>query len=484
MSAADLAPRLRARALALVLSVLLALGAVPASATQAQTTATAVAPASGAAAAAAATADVAPIAEAYLLLVEHYAVPLDPARLVAAGETAMAAALGAAGTDVSAKDATAYGTGTVEQFAALQDQYQALVASHGGTLSAQTLAHAAIQGMADSLGDPHTSFYTPAEYQEELRWQRGDARYAGIGVRLHGPQATVQEVFPGSPAERAGLQPGDTLVAVNGQLTQDLKLADVVKLVRGDEGTPLVLGVLRAGSDRVEAITLTRAQIAAPLVTARRLAGDVGYVQLRGFPEATLVGQVVQAIREQQQAGVRGIVLDLRGNGGGRIVVGEQLLASFVPNGPIYQSVDRQGRRDVHQVRNARPLLTVPLVVLVDAGTASMAEIFAAAIQERGVGRVIGETTAGAVAASRIIPLSDGSALQFSVEQVFSGAGALLDGVGVRPDDEVALDLDALRQGRDTQLESAVSYLLAAPNAGAGAGAAVAPIRIDPAVAR
>jgi carboxyl-terminal processing protease len=273
-------------------------------------------------------------------------------------------------------------------------------------------------------------------------------------------------------------------VAVNGQLTSDLKLADVVKLVRGDEGTPLVLGVLRASSDRVEAITLTRAQVAAPLVTARRLAGDVGYVQLRGFPEATVATQVEQAIRQQQQAGVRGIVLDLRGNGGGRIVVGEQLLASFVPNGPIYQSVDREGRRDVHQVRNARPLLTVPLAVLVDAGTASMGEIFAAAIQERGVGRVIGETTAGAVAASRIIPLSDGSALQFSVEQVFSGAGALLDRVGVRPDDEVALDLDALRQGRDTQLDQAVSYLLTTPAASAAAGVGPAPIRIDVAGAR
>jgi carboxyl-terminal processing protease len=297
-------------------------------------------------------------------------------------------------------------------------------------------------------------------------------------VRLHGPQAVVQEVFPDSPAARAGLQPGDTLVAVNGQLTGDLKLDEVVKLVRGPEGAPLVLGVRRASSDRVEAITLTRAQITAPVVSARRLPENVGYVRLRGFTDA-VVSQVEIAIRRQQQDGVQGLVLDLRGNPGGRIVVGEQLLADFVPNGPIYQTVDRQGRRDVHQVRNARSLVMVPLVVLVDNGTASMGEIFAAAVQERRVGRVVGETTAGAVAASRILPLSDGSALQFSIEQVYSGTGARLDRVGVRPDEEVALDLDALRQGRDTQLERAVSAVLATPANSAAPDPAVAPIRID-----
>ena len=179
-----------------------------------------------------------------------------------------------------------------------------------------------------------------------------------------------------------------------------------------------------------------------------------------------------QAIQQQQCEGVRGIVLDLRGNGGGRIVAGERLLAGFVPDGPIYQSVDRDGHRDVRNVRGARPILTVPLAVLVDEGTASMGEIFAAAIQEHRVGRVIGQTTAGAVAASRFIPLSGGSALQISIEQVFSGAGAPLDRVGVRPDEEVSLDIDQLRQGRDTQLERAMSYLSSAsPSAGAGAAA-------------
>jgi len=407
--------------------------------------------------------DLAPIAEAYLLLVDHYAVPLDPAQLVAAGQDGMQAVLRAAGVDVSSMDPATYGTTVVAQFAVLQTQYQALVARYGDVVTPQALAHAAIRSMADSVGDAHTTFLSPEEYQEEQRWESGQDRYAGIGVRLRGPQATVLEVFPGTPAERAGFQPGDTILAVNGQSTGDLKLDEIVRLVRGPVGTTVALNVQRAGGSRVDTLTLARADVSAPFVSARELPGNLGYVQLRGFPDASVATDVERAILQQQRAGVRGIVLDLRGNGGGRLAVGARLLADFVPDGPIYQSVDRDGHREVRNVRGARPILTVPIAVLVDEGTASMGEIFAAAIQEHRLGRVIGSTTAGAVAASRIIALSDGSALQVSVEQVYTGAGAPLDRVGVHPDEEVALDLDALRQGRDTQLEQATRYLLAAP---------------------
>jgi carboxyl-terminal processing protease len=476
MVALDFLRRPRAAALAVALSLLLAFGAYPLPVARAQSAPSAPTLQRGAAAPAAQS-DVASLAEAYVLLLEHYAVPLDAGQLVAAGADGMVAALREAGVDVPPTVPATYGTGSVEQFAALQEEYWSLARRYADALAPLVLAHAAIQGMASSVGDPHTSYFSPEEYQDELRWQRGEAQYAGIGVRLQGALTTIVEVFPDSPASRAGLQPGDTIIAVNGQLTSDLKLAEVVKLVRGPEGAPLVLGVQRANGGGVDAITLTRAEVAAPLVSARRVAGDVGYVQLRGFPNATVVPAVIQAIQQQQAAGVRGIVLDLRGNAGGRVAVGEQLLAAFVPNGPIYQSVTRDGRRDVHNVSNARPLLTVPLAVIVDGGTASMGEIFAAAIRERGVGRVVGQPTAGAVAASRIIPLTDGSALQLSVEQVYSGAGALLDRVGVQPDEEVALDLDALRQGRDTQLERAVSAVLAAP--GPDSSGEPPPIRLD-----
>lgn len=410
----------------------------------------------------AARANVSPLAEAYLLLVERYALPLDPTALVTAAQAGMAAALKDAGVEAATGDPARYGLGTVEAFAALQDDYETFAARYGSMVPARKLVYAAIEGMASSVGDAHTNFLTPEEYLEEQRWQRGEVTYGGIGVRITGPPATILEVFPGSPAERVGLLPGDAIVGVAGEATREQALDEVIKLVRGPDGTAVTLSVERAGSGRVDSLTLTRAQVASPVVSARRLPGDLGYVRLRSFADPAVVTQVEQAVLQQQRDGIRGLVLDLRGNSGGRISVGTRLLADFVSDGPIFQAVDRAGQRDVRSVSGGRLLVRVPLAVLVDGGTASMGEIFAAAIQERQAGRVIGETTAGAVAASRFIPLSDGSALQLSIEQVYSGDGAPLDRVGVRPDQEVALDLDALRQGRDTQLDDARRYLEAA----------------------
>ncbi|HWP29687.1 MAG TPA: S41 family peptidase [Chloroflexota bacterium] len=412
--------------------------------------------------------------EAYELLLERYALPLDPATLTSTAQEGMVAALQEAGVEQPVAGLSAPGSDPLQQWNVLRQRFQAFAARYGQLVAPRELAYAAIKAMADSTDDSHTSFMTPEQYQEHLRWTRGEVRYGGIGARMRGPLPTVVEVFANTPAEAAGLRPGDTIVSVDGRPTSDLRLEEVVNLVRGEEGTSVVLGVQRAGSERVDELTLVRAQVSVPFVEARRLADDLGYVRLRGFPEPSVIEQVEQAVLQYQREGVRGLILDLRGNSGGRLDVGTRLLARFVPNGPIYQVVDRNGRHDTFTLRDARPILTVPLVVLIDEGTASMGEIFAAAIQEHQVGRVLGTTTAGSVAASVVFPLSDGSALQLSVELVYSGAGRLLDRVGVKPDEEVDLDLTALRAGHDVQLERAISYLrerAAQPSAPATVGA-------------
>ncbi len=449
----------RPRVLALLLSLVLAFGlaGLPAAPAQADVSAAAQQQApSGVTDVASATQ---PLQEAYALLLERYAVPLDPIKLADAAEQGMVKALEDEGVPAPAPGLGVVGNVPSQRLVALRQRFQGLAAQYADVLSPTDLAYAAIRGMTDSIDDAHTNFISPEQFEEEQRWEQGDVAYGGIGARMRGPEATIVEVFPNSPAERAGLGPGDTIVAVDGRPTTDMKLDEIIDLVRGPEGTPVTLGVRRAASGQVDQLSLVRAQVSMPFVTSRTLPGNYGYVQLRGFPEPSVIGEVERAILDQQQAGVRGIVFDLRGNGGGRLDVGSRLLARFVPDGPIYQAVDRQGRQETVNVQNARPILTVPLVVLVDEGTASMGEVFAAAIQEHKVGRVLGTTTAGAVAASVFLPLSDGSALQLSIEQVYSGGGALLDKVGVHPDEEVELDLDALRRGHDSQLERAVSVL-------------------------
>src|SRR4051812_396081 len=400
-----------------------------------------------------------PLQEAYDLLLDRYALPLDPAALSGAAQASMEEALKEAGVESVAPGLGVVGNDRTQQLTALRQRFTALAGRYGGVVPPNELAYAAIKGMAESANDSHTNFMTPDQYQEHLAWTRGDVSYGGIGARMRGAQATVLEVFRGSPAERAGLHPGDTIVGVDGRNVGDLRLDEVITLVRGPEGTPVTLDVQRAASELVDKLEVVRALVAMPFVDSRRLPGDIGYVQLRGFPEPSVIDGVEQAILGLQREGVRGIVFDLRGNSGGRLDVGSRLLARFVPDGPIYQSVDRRGRQETVNVRDASPILTVPLAVLIDEGTASMGEIFAAAVQEHHVGRVLGATTAGSVAASVVLPLSDGAALQLSIELVYSGGGALLDREGVHPDEEIPLDLADLRFGQDAQLDRAVSYL-------------------------
>ena len=281
--------------------------------------------------------------------------------------------------------------------------------------------------------------------------------YGGIGARLRGPEPTIVEVYANSPAAAAGLQAGDVIVAVDDQPVTGLKLDDIVNRVRGADGTSVKLRVRRASSGEQDFV-VARAQVNVPFVDSRMI-GDVGYVALRGFPEPSVVDAVERAVQALQAQGSRGLVLDLRGNSGGRLDVGTQLLSRFVSDGPVYQIVDRQGHADVHELRGSRPLLTVPLAVLVDEGTASMGELFAATIQEHHAGRVLGSTTAGSVAASVVMPLGDGSALQLSVEHILSGQGRTLDRVGLTPDQPVPLDAGDLQRGHDAQLDAAVAYL-------------------------
>lgn len=455
MGAAALSARLRAVLLVLVAVAVLSLGLAPAAVSappasaQAQT---------GGVAATEATPALQALREAYELLLERYALPLDPATLVTAGQKAMTQALEEAGVERVPSGLSAPGSDASQQWRILRQRYQGLAQRYGAQLDPTELAYAAIAGMAESTDDSHTNFMNPEQYQEHVRWSRGEVSYGGIGARMRGPLPTVVEVFRDTPAERAGLRPGDAIVAVDSRPTADTRLDEVITWVRGEEGTPVVLSVQRAVSGQVDDLTLTRAQVRMPFVESRRI-GDVGYVQLRGFPEPSVIEGVERAIEGLQREGVRAMVFDLRGNSGGRIDVGMRLLSRFVPEGPVYQAVDRRGRQEVVSVRDPRPILTVPLAVLIDEGTASMGEIFAAAVQESHSGRVFGVTSAGSVAASIVLPLSDGSALQLSIEQVYTGGGVLLDKVGVQPDETIELDLTDLRLGYDGQLEHAISYL-------------------------
>jgi carboxyl-terminal processing protease len=312
--------------------------------------------------------------------------------------------------------------------------------------------------MAASLHEGHTVFLTPREYEDLKGWQRGDVSYAGIGARLAGSPPMIFEVFADSPAERAGLEYGDTITAANGRSASALRLDEIVGLLRGDAGTSVRMTVQHPDGEQND-LTLVRAKVKVDFVTSTTLDGRVGYIRLRGFPEPKVAAAVEQAIDDFRARDLRELVVDLRGNSGGRLDVGMETLGLFMANTDAYVEVTREGRRTVRTANRRAPAAGLRTAVLVDAATSSMGEIFAAAIKEHQSGQVVGTNTAGSVAAGRVFALADGSALQVTVSRLESAAGITINEHGVEPNVFVARGPDDVRNGRDPQLESALAFL-------------------------
>ncbi len=323
-------------------------------------------------------------------------------------------------------------------------------------------AYSTIRGMVQFVEEGHTFFMDPQQYQEHLAWSRGDVQYGGIGARMKGPELVVTEVFEGSPAEQAGLRAGDVVLLVDGRQVSGLGVDEAVSLIRGPAGSRVELTVQRRGEPAPLTLSIQRAEIAYDFITHRLLDDGAAYVQLRGFPDPSVADELERSIATLVDQGAEGLILDLRGNPGGRIDVGSRLLSHFLPPGArLFEQVERSGRHAMPSRRNAVPY-GLPLVVLVDSGTASMGEIFAAAVQDYGTGMVVGTTTSGSVAAAQVFPLDDGSALQVTVMEILSAKGRTLNGVGVTPDEVVDVDPADLVAGDDPVLDRAQAVLEAA----------------------
>jgi carboxyl-terminal processing protease len=237
---------------------------------------------------------------------------------------------------------------------------------------------------------------------------------------------------------------------------------EAADLIRGPVGSPVELLVQRRGESRAGLLRLSREQIVLDFVVARQI-GDVGYLLLRGFPEPTVIDRVERELDAFEQHGARGVVVDVRGNSGGRVDLGARLLSDFLPaDTELYEVVDRTGN---HQTRVAADgtHVSLPLAVLIDQRTQSMAEIFAAAVHEQAGAKILGHTSAGKVAGGRLFPLKDGSALDITTFEIRSSTGDVLNGVGVVPEETVEGDRATTPDGTDPLIDRAVDLLDAQP---------------------
>ena len=302
--------------------------------------------------------------------------------------------------------------------------------------------YGAIEGMLDTLGDDgHTRFLTPEERVENREGLSGT--YVGIGIQLEQEDGAVVVASPieGSPADRAGIEAGDVVVAVNGESVRDEGVTQVVEKVKGPEGTQVKLTVSRSGEERV--FDLERAEIESPVASWTMIpSSDVAFVRLSSFSDDS-AEKLAQAFEEARSAGARRFILDLRNNPGGRLDQAVRMAGDFLePGSVVYVREDASGERDEIEADGGAERTDAPMAVLVNGGTASSAEILAGALRDNDRATVIGETTFGTGTVLSEFVLGDGSAILLGVAEWLTPDGDFIRETGIEPDVKVSLAPD------------------------------------------
>jgi carboxyl-terminal processing protease len=323
------------------------------------------------------------------------------------------------------------------------------------------LMQGAISGMLQSLGDAHTTYMNPQVYKDATSELAGS--YAGIGslVDTSGTLLTITKPFPDSPAEKAGLQAGDQIIAVDGQDVTSLLPEEVRQKVLGPEGSKVELTIQRAGQDAPFDVQITRAVITVPSVTSKMLDGDIAYLQVSTFGDNTTndVHKQLAALMAQHP---KGLILDLRDNGGGYLDTGIAVASEFISSGVIVSEKAGDGTITPYKAKPGG-LATdpnLPMIVLVNAYSASASEIVAGALQDTGRAKLLGETTYGKGTVQDWIPLSNNQgAVRVTIARWLTPNGNSIDKKGLTPDFEVKMTADDVKANLDPQLDAAVKQL-------------------------
>ena len=327
-------------------------------------------------------------------------------------------------------------------------------------LDYQAMTYGAVRGMVASLGDPHTAFLTPA--QADMFGQDLQGSFGGIGVTIGTTEdgyLQVVRLIPGGPAEKTTLKPGDAILEVDGTSIKGMDMTQAITLIRGPQGTMVRLLVRHVAGGESEKIVLTRAVIQIPTTESRTLDNGIAYLRLWEFNDraGSLIHDNLVALLQDKP---RGLILDLRSNPGGYLHIVERIADEFIPEGLILIERSSAGEETRHEASGHGIATEIPLVVLVDGGSASASEILAGAIQDHGRGILIGERTYGKGSVQVTERLSDRSGLSVTIRRWYTPADRAIDGTGLNPDIEVTITQEDLKAQRDPQLERAVSYLL------------------------
>jgi carboxyl-terminal processing protease len=349
----------------------------------------------------------------------------------------------------------------------------------------QRLAYGAIGGMVDALGDTgHSRFLSPEMVKAQHEFTLGEFEGIGAYVEMKDGHLVIVAPMDGTPAQQAGLRPGDVILQVDGKNTAGLPIDQAIDRILGPAGTPVTLTILTPDTGQTREVTLTRAHITLRNVVWQRLPGtDVAHLRIVAFSQG-VTDDLKQALGEIQQQGLTGIVLDLRSNPGGVLDEAVGVASQFLGGGNVLLEQDALGKTTEVPVEKGGLALDTPLVVLVNAGTASAAEIVSGALQDAGRAKLVGETTFGTGTVLNEFSLSDGSALLLATEEWLTPNGRLIWHQGIAPDEAVSLPTDIapllpeaesgmtteqLQSSSDAQLLRAVGLLTGAALGGSDA---------------
>lgn len=361
---------------------------------------------------------------------------------------------------VSVKDGSAIDSGVVRKLQALEetiDEYYYL-----GEVSNEELQNGIYKGLLQALGDPYSEYYSAEELNALMEQTEGI--YYGIGAYISLDTVTslpkISGTISGAPSEKVDLRANDLIYEVDGVSTYGMTLTEVVSMIKGPEGTDVVLTIVREGETDYLHVAVTRAKVETPTVEYEMLEDGMAYIQVTEFDDVT-VDQFADALATMKGSGMKGLILDLRANPGGSVNAVVEMCRMILPKGMIVYTQDKNGQKTEYTCDGSREL-EVPLVVLVDMNSASASEIMAGAIKDYGIGTLVGTTTFGKGIVQQIMPFRDGSAIKVTISAYYTPNGNNIHGIGIEPDVVCEFDGEAYYGSPDrpdNQLEKAKEVL-------------------------
>lgn len=344
-------------------------------------------------------------------------------------------------------------------YGSVDSVYDALRKSYDGQLDESKLLTGLKDGLAEATGDPYTEYFT-AEEARKFDEQLNNA-FSGIGAELgqdKDKNLIVVAPINGTPAAKAGIKPQDIIAEIDKKSTSGLSVDEAVSKIRGPKGTQVSLKLIRNRSQTID-LTITRDDIKIPTVESKTFDGGIGYLRINTFADDAGALAALEA-QKLKDGGVKSMILDLRGNPGGRVEAAVDIASLWLPQGKIVMQEKRGSVvQKTHTAEGNNILGSLPTVVLIDGGSASASEIVAGALRDHNAAKILGEKSYGKGSVQSIVPLKDGGELKVTVARWYRPDGQNIDKKGIEPDKIVKIsDEDAAAQ-KDTQLEVAQAEL-------------------------